>query len=109
MTDISSYSVESLGDFLTENGIPHDFVSAFEGKSEFPELCVTCHLVLPSTISSDSDNQIDGETFLELTEADVKEMVKPIGIVKKIMKVQREVNSPYFVCGLRVFIYTPLY
>ena len=48
-----------------------------------------CDLPPASTISFDSDNQIDEETFLEPTEADVK---KPIGIVKKIMKVQREVN-----------------
>ena len=33
-----------------------------------------------------TENKIDGESFLELCEADVKEMVKPIGIIKKIMK-----------------------
>lgn len=38
-----------------------------------------------------SENQIDGESVLELTETDVKEMVKPIGIVKKVVKLQREV------------------
>lgn len=35
-----------------------------------------------------TENKIDGESFRELYEADVKEMVKPVGVVKKIMKFQ---------------------
>lgn len=38
------------------------------------------------------ENQVDGESFLELREADVKEMVKPIGVVKKVMKLLRKVS-----------------
>jgi hypothetical protein len=30
------------------------------------------------------DNEVDGESFLELSEADIKEMVSKIGLVKKI-------------------------
>ena len=43
-----------------------------------------------------ADNVIDGESFLELSEDDIKEIVKPIGIVKKILKLQ--------VCSARLFI-----
>lgn len=35
-----------------------------------------------------TDNEIDGEAFLDLTEGDVKEIVKPLGQVKKIMRLQ---------------------
>ena len=31
------------------------------------------------------ENEIDGQCFLELTETDVKELVKPLGVVKKII------------------------
>lgn len=39
-----------------------------------------------------TENQVDGESFLELAESDVKELVKPLGVVKKIVKLLREVN-----------------
>ena len=39
-------------------------------------------------------NMIDGEAFLELTEVDVKELVKPLGVVKKILRLLREVILP---------------
>jgi hypothetical protein len=34
---------------------------------------------------------IDGESFMELTEVDIKELVKPLGVVKKIIRLLREV------------------
>ncbi len=40
-----------------------------------------------------TENQIDGESFLELTESDIKELVKPLGVVKKIIRLVREVRS----------------
>lgn len=40
---------------------------------------------------------IDGEVFLTLTEKDVKEMVSPIGVVKKILKLQN-LNSALGSC-----------
>lgn len=43
-------------------------------------------------ISFLTDNQVDGECFLELSESDVKEIVKPLGIVKKILRLIREVK-----------------
>ncbi len=32
------------------------------------------------------ENEIDGESFLELTESDVQKLVKSLGVVKKISK-----------------------
>ena len=39
------------------------------------------------------DNQIDGEAFCELTEEDIKQMVQPLGVVKKICRLQKSVTS----------------
>lgn len=36
-----------------------------------------------------AENKIDGETFLELSEDDVKSLVKPLGVVKKILRLQK--------------------
>lgn len=36
-----------------------------------------------------AENKIDGESFLELSEEDIKTMVKPLGIVKKILRLQK--------------------
>ena len=60
-------------------------------------LIVVLHLPLPSPhllpLSSllfppllYSENYIDGAVFLTLTEVDVKAMIPPLGLVKKIMK-----------------------
>ena len=43
-----------------------------------------------------TENQIDGESFLDLTEGDIKEVVKPLGVVKKIVRIQKEVNYTPF-------------
>ena len=40
-----------------------------------------------------TENQIDGKSFLELSEPDIKEIVKPIGVVKKIMKLQNKFKA----------------
>lgn len=37
-------------------------------------------------------NEIDGVAFLELKEPDIKEMVATIGAVKKLLKLQGQVN-----------------
>ena len=41
-----------------------------------------------------TENEIDGASFLELTEADIKEIVKPLGIVKKILRLKKKVSAP---------------
>ena len=38
------------------------------------------------------DNYIDGKKFLKLTEAEVKSMVAPIGIAKKILRLIPKVH-----------------
>ncbi len=41
------------------------------------------------------DNLIDGEAFVELTEEDLKGIIQPIGVIKKIMRFQQSIK----VCG----------
>lgn len=42
-----------------------------------------------------AENEIDGQSFLELTESEVKELLKPfkLGVFKKIIRLQKEVRS----------------
>ena len=40
------------------------------------------------------ENEIDGAAFLELTESYVKDLVNPLGIVKKVIRLQ-QVRSVY--------------
>ena len=40
------------------------------------------------------DNEIDGPAFFELTEAEFKELVKPLGAVKKIIRLQKSAGQP---------------
>ena len=36
---------------------------------------------------------VDGAAFVELTESDVKELVKALGLVKRIMRLQQQIKS----------------
>lgn len=36
-----------------------------------------------------AENEIDGSAFLDLTEADVKELIKPLGTVKRIIRLKQ--------------------
>ena len=40
-----------------------------------------------------TENEIDRESFLELSEADVKELVKPLGVVKKLVRLKSGVSK----------------
>lgn len=40
-----------------------------------------------------TENQIDGAGFLDLTEPDIKELIKPLGIVKKIVRLKKQVHT----------------
>lgn len=40
------------------------------------------------------ENEIDGVIFCELSEADIKAIVKPLGIVKKIVRLQKNTVYP---------------
>ena len=39
------------------------------------------------------DNEIDGECFIELSDAEVKELIKPLGIAKKVIRIIKEVSN----------------
>ena len=38
------------------------------------------------------ENEIDGASFCELTEQEIKSMIKPIGVVKRILRLQNTVS-----------------
>jgi len=39
------------------------------------------------------ENEVDGESFIDLSESDLKEMMpNKVGVVKKILKLQQEVS-----------------
>lgn len=44
-----------------------------------------------------TDNEIDGQCFTELTLPEIKEIIKPLRVVKNIVRVQKEV-SPIRLC-----------
>ena len=41
----------------------------------------------------DADNDVDGEAFLDLLESDIKSIVPKLGLVKKILRVQKVSGS----------------
>ena len=41
-----------------------------------------------------AEHDIDGEAFMELTEADIKSLEAKLGIVKKICRLQTTVSHP---------------
>ena len=44
-------------------------------------------------IISFTDNEVDGDTFMDFNESDLKEMMpNKMGVVKKILKLQQEVG-----------------
>ena len=45
------------------------------------------------------DNYIDGTEFVALSEAEIKEMVPPIGLAKKIMKLNCSQGRHFVPCG----------
>lgn len=49
--------------------------------------CLSCRV---------SDNYIDGQEFMKLTETEVKEMVPPIGLAKKILRMIPKVCADCF-------------
>ena len=50
---------------------------------------------MPLVNSSDFlEDQIDGEAFCELTEEDVKAIVKPLGVVKRITRLLKSAVQP---------------
>lgn len=61
-------------------------------------LCLSCRV---------SDNYIDGQEFMKLTETEVKEMVPPIGLAKKILRMIPKVCANCK-CGERALFRTKI-
>ncbi|XP_064403971.1 uncharacterized protein LOC135349363 isoform X1 [Halichondria panicea] len=70
LMDVKNVSATGLSSWLEEKGVQDSYCEVFE------------------------DNEIDGEAFLELTENDIKELVKPLGVVKKLVRLQIGVQLP---------------
>ena len=58
-------------------------------------LCILCTFPTANEIIllHHLDNEVDGESFMDLSESDLKEMIpNKMGVVKKILKLQQEVG-----------------
>lgn len=80
MEEMTSDSVYDFGDFLSEKGIPSNYISILSGEWFFGALYWSSIAVVGF-----EDNHVDAETFLELSEVEIKELNKPLGIVKKLV------------------------
>lgn len=79
--DFDDMTVTDLITWLEQQGIPSEFCDIFSGRF------VRCGVFSKDlNFCSLSDNYIDGKEFTKLTEAEVKQMVKAIGIAKKIIR-----------------------
>lgn len=79
VASMATKSVDELCNWLKAEGIPDKFCEeVFNGVSEAK------YLHLYST-----ENYVDGEAFMILTEEEIKKMVPPIGLVKKILKIRQ--------------------
>ena len=54
-------------------------------------MCVQSFAFNQFLLKSCADNYIDGNEFLELTESEIKDIVPPIGIAKKVIRLQPKV------------------
>jgi hypothetical protein len=68
MTNFELKTKEEVKEWLEDNGISPDYSEKFD------------------------ENEIDGAAFLELTESDVKDLVNPLGIVKKVIRLQQQIG-----------------
>ena len=75
---MKSRSVMDMSKFLSEKEISRDFCKTFEGGCWY---MTTGTYVFPLHFL---DNFIDGKAFLKLSEGDVRKMIPPIGLTKKI-------------------------
>lgn len=95
-TSLTNMSEDELSNWLKTVGkIPEKYSEVFSGIYNNSVDSISHTLVfMPTRVSIFMlflENYIDGEAFVSLTEKDIKEMVPPIGLVKKILKL-REVN-----------------
>ena len=102
-TPLSAMSVDGLSNWLkTDGGIPDKYCEVFKGRLTVVFSCTYSYTWSDIVCWSTLENYIDGEVFVSLTEQDIKEMVPPIGLLKKILKL-RQVN--HIVLHLRLISY----
>lgn len=77
--DFESMSVEDTVLWLEEQGIPSEYCETFSGMF-VKQLCALSECVYSA------GNYIDGKEFMKLTESEVRAVVAPIGLAKKIMR-----------------------
>ena len=92
----STYDVEEVGDYLKEKGIPDDIVACFKGGKSFWYSSWRINVMLLMFV----EHQLDGQSFLDLSELDIKGIVKPLGVVKKLLRLQKEVSGKLLRCSL---------
>lgn len=108
---VATLSVEEMSALLENEGLPVSVADTFEGERSF-FLVLNIITVFFNTnwfmynklVIQHIANEIDGRDFLELTENDVKELVKPLGQVKKIIRLQKTLSVPEQVWS-KTFIY----
>jgi len=93
-TNFGSKDAVEVAMFLKENGIADDVCETFEGADirevlkVYRYVCIADH-VLPCRVSlSITENEIDGQAFLDLSEDDVKSLTSKLGVVKKICRLK---------------------
>ena len=79
--------------WMGDSGIPADMCGGFEGKPQNAlRVCIVFTYGALVLLHNLLENEIDGITFLELTEADIKGLVPKLGVVKKIHRLQSSVS-----------------
>lgn len=86
---IRKMSVTDLSMWLDENGIQSTYCEQFEGALAM--LYTYYGSCFKPGILSFLENEIDGEAFCELSETDIKAIIKPLGIVKRIIRLQKSI------------------
>ena len=84
--EFTDKSVEEVANWLKDHGISEAIASTFEGKSFIGKLQFIDFLILLI------ENEVVGNGFLEFTEEDIRKLVKPRGIVKKISKLLKSLK-----------------
>ena len=79
-------SVSDIVSFLKKNNIPDEYCEKFRGI-----IYIGC--INNTNTEIFLENYIDGKEFLNLNEQEVRSMVSPIGLAKKIIRLSKEVKT----------------
>lgn len=84
---MASDPVQDFEAYLLEKGIPSSFISVFSGKYTHNRMKTLYRMFYIL------EQHMDEESFLELTEVEIKGLIKPLGIVKKLVILQKKVGT----------------